>query len=32
MELHELEKIQLGNSLDNGEYQIKVSLINNGNN
>ena len=27
----ELEKIQLGNSLDNGEYQIKVSLINNGN-
>jgi hypothetical protein len=26
----ELEKIQLGNSLDNGEYQIKVSLINNG--
>ena len=27
----ELKKIQLGNSLDNGEYQIKVSLINNGN-
>ena len=27
----ELEKIQLGNSLDNGEYVIKVSLINNGN-